>query len=62
MLSLSFWVILALAGNQLPPAGLIAVMTDHGTPHPPAVPRLALGDVDGLVPLVLGALELEGKA
>ena len=41
--------------------GVIAVMTDHGTAHASTVPRLALGDVGGLLPLVLDALGLGGK-
>lgn len=39
---------------------VFAVMTDRETSHPRAVPRLALGDVDALVPLVLRELRLGG--
>ena len=42
--------------------GVFAVATDRGTPHPSAVPRLPLGDVDALLPLVLGALGLGARA
>jgi molybdopterin-guanine dinucleotide biosynthesis protein MobB len=41
--------------------GVFAVTTDRGTPHPPEVPRLALGDVDRLLPLVLRALGPGGE-
>ena len=40
---------------------VLAVMTDHETRHPSSIPRLALGDLDALVPLVLGALGLGGE-
>jgi molybdopterin-guanine dinucleotide biosynthesis protein MobB len=37
---------------------VLAVVTDRETPHAPTIPRLPLGDVEGLVPLVLNALAL----
>jgi molybdopterin-guanine dinucleotide biosynthesis protein MobB len=40
---------------------VFAVMTDRETAHPGALPRLALGDVDALVPLVLRKLRLGGE-
>jgi molybdopterin-guanine dinucleotide biosynthesis protein MobB len=40
--------------------GVLAVLTDRDTPHPSAVPRLPLGEVERLVPLVLDALGLGG--
>ena len=39
---------------------VLAVMTDRETSHPSSIPRLPLGDIDGLVPLVLNALGLGG--
>jgi len=39
-------------------AGVLAVMTDRETAHPSSVPRLPLGAVDALLPLVLRALGL----
>ena len=42
--------------------GVFAVTTDRGTAHPPEVPRLPLGDVEALLPLVLRALGLGGAA
>jgi molybdopterin-guanine dinucleotide biosynthesis protein B len=39
---------------------VLAVMTDRETTHASSVPRLPLGDVDRLVPLVLDALGLGG--
>lgn len=40
--------------------GVLAVLTDRDTPHPSAVPRLPLGEVERLVPIVLDALGLGG--
>ena len=40
---------------------VVAVMTDRETPHASSIPRLPLGDVEGLVPIVLGALDLGGQ-
>lgn len=42
--------------------GVLAVLTDRETPHPGPVPRLPLGGVDALVPLVLRALGIGGAA
>lgn len=42
--------------------GVLAVMTDRDTSHPAAVPRLPLGDVEGLLPHVLRALGLGGAS
>ncbi len=39
---------------------VLAVLTDRETPHASSIPRLPLGDVDALVPIVLGALGLGG--
>ena len=41
---------------------VVAVMTDRETTHPRSVPRLPLGDVDALVPLVLRALGVGGAS
>ncbi len=41
---------------------VFAVMTDRETTHERSVPRLSLGNVDALVPLVLRALGLGGAA
>ena len=40
---------------------VLAVMTDRETRHLSSIPRLPLGDVDALVPLVLRALGLGGE-
>ena len=42
-------------------AAVVAVMTDRETPHASSIPRLALDDVDALVPIVLRALGLGGE-
>ena len=39
---------------------ILAVMTDRVTSHPSSVPRLPLGEVERLVPVVLDALGLGG--
>jgi molybdopterin-guanine dinucleotide biosynthesis protein MobB len=39
---------------------VLAVVTDRDTSHASTIPRLHLGDVEGLVPLVLSALGLGG--
>jgi molybdopterin-guanine dinucleotide biosynthesis protein MobB len=40
---------------------VLAVVTDRETRHPSSIPRLPLGDMDALVPLVLAALGLGGE-
>ena len=42
-------------------AAVFAVMTDRETSHASSIPRLALGDVEALVPLVLRTLGLGGE-
>ncbi len=41
---------------------VLAVVTDRETPHASSIPRLPLGDVEALVPLVLRALGVGGGA
>lgn len=53
----------AATGREPVAAGdpeVLAVMTDRLTSHPSSVPRLPLGEVDRLVPIVLSALGLGG--
>jgi molybdopterin-guanine dinucleotide biosynthesis protein len=42
--------------------GVFAVAADRVTPHAASVPRIGLGDVDALLPLVVRALGLGAEA